>query len=82
MSTFHKDHRDADEVLDPRAGRGQRRDHICHDSRGLGGHVGAANELAVLVDGVLPADEDHRRAGRDDGDVAEGGALDEPRGAE
>jgi len=63
VDTLHEDHRDADEVLDSSAGRGQRSDQILHDLRGLGGRIVGADELTGLVGGVLAADVDRRGAG-------------------
>ena len=46
------------------------------------GHVRAADELAVLIDGVLAADIHRRGARRDDSDVAEGRAREESFGTQ
>jgi hypothetical protein len=69
-------------MFDPRVGRGERGHEVGHHLPGLCGHVGAADELAVLVDGVLAAAVYRRGAGRNDGDVAEGGARDESLGTQ
>jgi hypothetical protein len=55
---------------------------VGHHLPGLRGHVCAADELAVLIDGVLAADVHRRGARRDDSDVAEGRTREESFGTQ
>ena len=53
---------------------------VGHHLPGLRGHVRAADQLAVLIDGVLAADIHHHGAGEDHSDMAEGRAHDQSPG--
>ena len=64
----------ADQVGHRRVRRRERGPQVGHRLVDLG-HDVVADQLALAVDAVLPADEDLGGAGGDDGDVAEGRAL-------
>jgi hypothetical protein len=51
-----------------------------HHLPGLSGDVVAADQRSGRVDGILPADVNGRRSRRNDGDLAECGAREEPSG--
>ena len=66
------------EVLDPDPGPCQGGRKVVHHLPGLGGDVVAADQRSGRIDGVLPADVNGRRSRRNDGDLDERGAREEP----
>src|SRR5919106_1147340 len=82
VNALHQHHQYAHEMLDPRASRRESSREVGHHLPGLQGHVRAADEVAVLIDGVLAADVHRRGARRDDSHVAEGRAREESLGTQ
>ena len=82
VNALHQHHQYAHQMLDPRAGRLQSSHQVGHHLPGLRGHVCAANEFTVLIDGILAADIHRCGVRRDDGHVAEGRAGEESFGTQ